>query len=97
MKTEVEMATANTEESLHLVVADELTNITGTLWDPCLSKDWEKEKPSPQCILRIKRYRTYSLTRIESLVSRLGCNRFSFLRIKTVPLQLVIRVFARGI
>lgn len=25
------------------------------LWDPDLSSDWEKEKPTQQCILRIKR------------------------------------------
>lgn len=25
------------------------------LWDPELSSDWDKEKATPQCILRIKR------------------------------------------
>lgn len=25
-------------------------------WDPTLSVDWSKETPSPQCLMRIKRY-----------------------------------------
>ena len=29
-------------------------------WDPFDSKDWDKEKASPACILRIKRYFFYS-------------------------------------
>ncbi|XP_078581074.1 ubiquitin-conjugating enzyme E2 Z-like [Branchiostoma floridae x Branchiostoma japonicum] len=28
---------------------------SGNHWDPCFSKDWEKERPTQQCILRIKR------------------------------------------
>ncbi|KAL3837370.1 hypothetical protein ACJMK2_022732 [Sinanodonta woodiana] len=49
------MATASTEESLNLDVVDEIVNQTATLWDPCLSVDWDKESSSQQCILRIKR------------------------------------------
>ncbi|KAK3597230.1 hypothetical protein CHS0354_004982 [Potamilus streckersoni] len=49
------MATASTEESLNLDVVDEIVNQTTTLWDPCLSVDWDKESSSQQCILRIKR------------------------------------------
>ena len=30
-------------------------SIKGTLWDPLLSKDWDKEAPSSQCLTRIKR------------------------------------------
>ena len=50
------MATASTEETLDLVavIEDSGGGIT-SLWDPCLSSDWDKEKPSQQCILRIKR------------------------------------------
>lgn len=25
-------------------------------WDPTLSVDWSKESPSPQCLMRIKRF-----------------------------------------
>ena len=33
----------------------EATAQHASLWDPFLSKDWEKERPTEQCILRIKR------------------------------------------
>lgn len=52
------MAAANTEESPNLVLAEEMpahSTYSFSHWDPCLSKDWDKEKPSHQCILRIKR------------------------------------------
>lgn len=26
-------------------------------WDPTMSVDWSKETPSPQCLMRIKRYK----------------------------------------
>lgn len=32
-----------------------LTQIHATSWDPTVSTDWDNEKASPQCILRIKR------------------------------------------
>lgn len=32
-----------------------LSQIHATSWDPTLSTDWDKEKASQQCILRIKR------------------------------------------
>ena len=51
------MATASTEETLDLVaVIEDSGGGTSSLWDPCLSSDWDKEKPSQQCILRIKRF-----------------------------------------
>lgn len=33
-----------------------LSQIHATSWDPTLSTDWDNEKASQQCILRIKRY-----------------------------------------
>ncbi len=51
------MATAEAEheEDPLVVLADSLPSQTATLWDPHLSKDWDQEKPTEQCILRIKR------------------------------------------
>ena len=37
--------------------ADSIHN--AALWDPHLSKDWDMEKPSKECISRIKRYDGY--------------------------------------
>ena len=51
-----------------MATADDETNSAGfllenaeqiglnSLWDPHLSKDWDKEKATEQCLLRIKRY-----------------------------------------
>lgn len=33
----------------------EVVSQLGSFWDPCASKDWDQEKPSQQCLLRIKR------------------------------------------
>ncbi|XP_035260838.1 probable ubiquitin-conjugating enzyme E2 25 isoform X2 [Anguilla anguilla] len=41
--------------SQNLAGAGLLTQIHSTFWDPTLSTDWDNEKPSQQCILRIKR------------------------------------------
>lgn len=32
-----------------------LAATSNALWDPVHSKDWDKEKVTPQCVLRIKR------------------------------------------
>lgn len=51
------MATSGTEETVDLLSFVEDAGGGGTsLWDPGLSSDWDKEKPSNQCILRIKRF-----------------------------------------
>ncbi|KAG9346274.1 hypothetical protein AGOR_G00203270 [Albula goreensis] len=39
----------------NLAGAGLLSQIHSTFWDPTLSTDWDNEKPSQQCILRIKR------------------------------------------
>ncbi|XP_036391667.1 ubiquitin-conjugating enzyme E2 Z-like [Megalops cyprinoides] len=41
--------------SQNLAGAGLLSQIHSTFWDPTLSTDWDNEKPSQQCILRIKR------------------------------------------
>ena len=43
------------------IVMDEVISNMATSWDPCNSPDWDKEKPNKQCILRIKRYRSFLL------------------------------------
>ncbi|XP_046328169.1 ubiquitin-conjugating enzyme E2 Z-like [Haliotis rufescens] len=48
------MATA-LEDTLDLVATDEGPSLKWPHWDPCHCKDWDKEKPTQQCILRIKR------------------------------------------
>lgn len=40
-----------------------LAATSNALWDPVHSKDWDKEKVTPQCVLRIKRYDMFSLFR----------------------------------
>ena len=37
------------------VMPAEMQGGTNALWDPILSKDWDQEKPTEQCYLRIKR------------------------------------------
>ena len=32
-----------------------LAATSNALWDPVHSKDWDKEKVTPQCVLRVKR------------------------------------------
>ncbi|XP_045208245.1 ubiquitin-conjugating enzyme E2 Z-like [Mercenaria mercenaria] len=50
------MATSGTDETVDLLAFVEDAGGGGTsLWDPGLSSDWDKEKSSNQCILRIKR------------------------------------------
>lgn len=41
----------------HLFAAglDLVTNGMGASWDPLFSPDWDQEKPTEQCFLRIKR------------------------------------------
>nr|XP_015217761.1 PREDICTED: ubiquitin-conjugating enzyme E2 Z [Lepisosteus oculatus] len=39
----------------NLAGAGLLSQIHSTFWDPTVSSDWDSEKPSQQCILRIKR------------------------------------------
>uniref|UniRef100_A0A8C9QVJ0 Ubiquitin-conjugating enzyme E2 Z n=1 Tax=Scleropages formosus TaxID=113540 RepID=A0A8C9QVJ0_SCLFO len=41
--------------ALGMAGAGLLSHIQSTFWDPSLSADWDSEKPSQQCILRIKR------------------------------------------
>ena len=61
MHSEKNMASANGDPSDVLVL-----NATGGMsglpsvvsWDPQLSKDWDQEKPTDQCILRMKRLLT---------------------------------------
>ena len=53
------MAACNTEDSVDfLAVVDDAGGGGTSLWDPGLSSDWDQEKPSNQCILRIKRFVT---------------------------------------
>ncbi len=57
------MATAElpddeTASSLLLLHAEAAHGEMSALWDPHLSKDWDIEKPTEQCYLRIKRYQT---------------------------------------
>ena len=40
-----------------VVLTEVVAAQTATLWDPHMSQDWDQEKPTEQCILRIKRYR----------------------------------------
>lgn len=35
--------------------SDFLSSTANSLWDPVVSKDWDKENVTPQCVLRIKR------------------------------------------
>ncbi|XP_014771156.1 ubiquitin-conjugating enzyme E2 Z [Octopus bimaculoides] len=50
------MAVASSDDSSNFFVAEDmLAHSNSSNWDPCHSKDWDKEKPTPQCILRIKR------------------------------------------
>ena len=49
-------AEAENEEDNLVVLAEVVAAQTATLWDPHLSQDWDQEKPTEQCILRIKRY-----------------------------------------
>ena len=50
------MATGAEEHSLSDVLTQFVHTQTTTLWDPNLSNDWDKEKATEQCILRIKRW-----------------------------------------
>jgi len=50
------MAASGSTDSVDLLSFVEDAGGGGTtLWDPDLSNDWDKEKPTNQCILRIKR------------------------------------------
>lgn len=54
---EIKMAASGSDEAVDLLTFVEDSGGGGTaLWDPDLSNDWDKEKPTNQCILRIKRY-----------------------------------------
>ena len=50
-------ADADANESTLVVLSEVVAAQTATLWDPHMSQDWDQEKPTEQCILRIKRYR----------------------------------------
>jgi hypothetical protein len=41
-------------ETLGFVIDEVINNISSS-WDPTHSTDWESEKATPQCLMRIKR------------------------------------------
>ena len=50
-----DLAIKLTKDGLFGLLSDSSQPIGATLWDPHLSKDWDMEKPSKECISRIKR------------------------------------------
>ncbi|KAK2177225.1 hypothetical protein NP493_612g01056 [Ridgeia piscesae] len=48
-------ATKLTKDGLFGLLNDSMQPAGATLWDPHLSKDWDMEKPTKECISRIKR------------------------------------------
>ncbi|XP_063422173.1 ubiquitin-conjugating enzyme E2 Z-like [Mytilus trossulus] len=48
------MATSSADETTQSDAGDLLEKISDK-WDPCTCRDWENEKPTQQCFLRIKR------------------------------------------
>ena len=50
-----DLAIKLTKDGLFGLLSDGAQPIGATLWDPHLSKDWDMEKPSKECISRIKR------------------------------------------
>ena len=50
-----ESATKLTKDGLFGLLSDSMHPTGATLWDPHLSKDWDMEKPTKECISRIKR------------------------------------------
>lgn len=55
MAASMEEADDEGNETLGFVI-DEVINNIGSSWDPTNSVDWEREKVTPQCLTRIKRY-----------------------------------------
>ena len=49
------MATSSADETTQSDAGDLLEKISDK-WDPCTCRDWENEKPTQQCFLRIKRF-----------------------------------------
>ena len=56
--SETNMATNSSHSDAFLMnlMGSDMASSTATLWDPLLSKDWDQEKVTDQCVLRIKRY-----------------------------------------
>lgn len=52
------MATSSADETPQQSEAGDILGKLADKWDPCSCKDWENEKPTQQCVLRIKRLLT---------------------------------------
>ena len=76
--TQKSIMAATSEESevgLLVVGGESMETIKNVLWDPNLSKDWDNEKPTTQCLNRIKRWVGCNcLPYIEILLFSAGCS-----------------------
>ena len=74
-------ATKLTKDGLFGLLNDSMQPAGATLWDPHLSKDWDMEKPTKECISRIKRCAARNIVKLTSLARSLPKRRFAALRV----------------